>query len=651
MATKKKLLSAAAGSAGGDPLYIENVFSSYLYDGTGSSQTITNELDFSGEGGLVWSKNRSGVDPHILYDTERGTSVRLSTNDNGGQTTDTNEVTSFNSDGFSLGIGGSTNGNGNEYVSWNFRKAPGFFDIQTWTGDGTNPRNISHNLGSVPGSIIVKCTSDASDWRVYHRSLGGGTSPESYNLFLHVASTSSGTSHWANTAPTSTQFTVSNHANVNESGRTYVAYLFAHNDGDGVFGADADQDVIKCGTYTGNGGSQEIDIGFEPQWILVKNIDNSHDWAIYDAMINWRRDNNTGSFDSGGLRANTTAYESTGLFARFHPSATGFGFTSEAGGWVNQSGHQFVYIAIRRGLMATPEDATKVFAIDKENSSAPYYTSNFPVDFAVMRRTSTNSNSFGFARLLQGRENYLDLSAAEGGSGNAYFDYMDGFGSGNYASDVYAWMWRRATGFCDFVSYYGTGSNTTISHNLGVVPEMMWIKRRSNAEDWNVYHKDLAVTEYFQLNSSSGKTSSNGTLRFNSTRPTASVFSVGTHNSINAASNSYFAVLFASVDGVSKVGSYTGNGTSQTIDCGFTSGARWVLVKYANGTGDWCMFDTTRGLVSGNDTLITLSSPGTHYTGADDIDPHPSGFTINHDTTFGNLLNGSGSEYIFYAIA
>ena len=290
-----KLLQAAAGQAGGAGLDIDEVFSTYLYEGTGSAQTITNSIDLSGEGGLVWIKNRDTAYAPMLFDTARGLpSLLYSSATSAADTTSglaTGTVTAFNSNGFTLGSEPAANTNGESHVSWTFRKSP-MFDIVTYTGNGTTgtssdtPQTISHNLGSVPGMIIVKKTSGTSGWFTFHRSTGS-----SKYLRLNATSAASNSTDggaWGTYDPTSTDFKVGYLAN--DNGATYVAYLFAHNNSDGGFGPDADQDVIKCGSYTGNasGTGPQINLGFEPQWLLVKNADNSSaDWLLLDVMRGW----------------------------------------------------------------------------------------------------------------------------------------------------------------------------------------------------------------------------------------------------------------------------------------------------------------------------------------------------------------------------
>jgi hypothetical protein len=129
---------------------------------------------------------------------------------------------------------------------------------------------------------------------------------------------------------------------------------------------------------------------------------------------------------------------------------------------------------------------------------------------------------------------------------------------------------------------------------------------------------------------------------------TSSVFTVGgTSDDFNKSSNNYIAYLFATLAGVSKVGSYTGNGTGQNIDCGFSSGARFVLIKKTSGTGDWIVHDSVRGIVSGNDGFLELNTTNAENSNFDVVDPYASGFAV---TTF-NDWNENGSSYIFYAIA
>ena len=233
---------ALAGTAAAPKVYVEDVFSTYLYTGDGSTKTITNNIDLSTQGGMVWVKRRSGVYDHSVFDTVRGAQLELNTNLDSLATTRSTGITSFGTTGFTTGSFGGTNANGETYASWTFRKAKKFFDIVTYTGNGTAGRTISHNLGSVPGCIFIKRTNDSSGWAVYHRSLNVANN-ESFQLNSSIASFTT-EQYWNYTAPTSTEITLGNNATVNGNGSSYVAYIFAHDAGG--FGEAGDQSVIKC---------------------------------------------------------------------------------------------------------------------------------------------------------------------------------------------------------------------------------------------------------------------------------------------------------------------------------------------------------------------------------------------------------------------
>jgi hypothetical protein len=155
------------------------------------------------------------------------------------------------------------------------------------------------------------------------------------------------------------------------------------------------------------------------------------------------------------------------------------------------------------------------------------------------------------------------------------------------------------------------------------------------------------ATEYVNLNNALAKTGGAATT-WNSTRPTASVFSVGTSYNTNGPYN-YVAYLFASCPGVSKVGSYTGNGSSQTINCGFAAGARFVMIKRTDSTGDWYVWDTARGIVAGNDPHLSLNTGSPEVTTDDTIDTASSGFVVNQVAA--TNVNVSSATYIYLAIA
>jgi len=461
---------------------------------------------------------------------------------------------------------------------------------------------------------------------------------------------------------TDSSFTVNGSSSfVNENTKSHVAYIFAHNDSDGEFGPDGDQDIIKCGSYTGNGAfaGPVIDLEFEPQWLLIKNTSaatragQDSNWYIFDTMRGLISNSSSTNIAQPTLFANKSSAESTNMDANpaayaLGVSSTGFQITHDYEG-INYNGDTYIYIAIRRGPLAPPETATEVFDISDRKNEIPSFPSGFPVDFLIGPRTINGAdNNEVKTRLISGGYLRTNTTGAENASSQvANFAHNDGFFNSSGANaNQYSWMWKRAPNFFDVVAYTGNGSKQTIAHNLGVAPEMMWIKVRSTTQHWAVYHPDLPGSgKFISLNNNWDGNNTNSNF-WDGETPTSTTFSVGAtgvnNNYVNGSPNTYIAYLFASLDGISKVGSVTQSGTTN-VDCGFTSGARFVLLKRTDASGDWYIWDSERGIVSGNDPYLLLNSTAAQVAVQDYINPLPSGFTITSNFDFGN--------YVFYAIA
>ena len=604
--------------------FVDALFSTDLIVGaTGTARTITNDIDLSTKKGFVWGATRSVGDNRRLSNTVRGASETLDTGntyaefDNAGL----QGATQFNSNGF---VSGLTNSyyNNEDIVYWTFREQPKFFDLVQFSGTGS-AQNISHSLGSVPGMIWVKRVDSTGDWAVYHRGFDS-SAPEDYIAFLNkTTAIADNNEYWNDTAPTSSVFTVGTNSAVNASGGTYLAFIFAHNNDDGGFGEPGDQDIIKCGSFTGNSSADvTVDVGFEPQFLLTFRTGGSN-WSVLDNL----RGIVTGGVDPT-IFADTGGAENT---AADRIDLTSTGFIQKSGQTGNET---VVYMAIRRGGMQTPTTASDVFAIGTRGASTPGFTSNFPVDIFYRRYTTGSGYPDIGSRLTGGKATQTSENFAEGNDSSSTFDHMDGYYDSSSAdSNHLSWMWKRARGFCDVITYTGTGSARTVSHNLGVAPEMMWVKCRSEAQDWVVYHKGMdssAPEDYGSyLNDTVGRV--NSANFWNDTAPTSSVFTVGTAAKSNGSSKTYIAYLFATVAGVSKLGSFTSDGSDMTIDCGFTSGASFVMLKRIDASDDWFIF---RDIVAGNDKRFKLNTTAAEATGSDNIDPDNSGFIINNSIFF-----------------
>jgi len=647
MSKLAKALTAAAGNAG-ESLYVEDVFSTYLYTGnSGSGSTQSNGLDLSGEGGLVWVKIRDSSTQHLLFDTERGGTNYLTSAGTAAASTGTDGI-SFLSNGWSTAPNGvyDLNNLGANYTSWSFRKAEKFFDVVTWTGDGVAGRTVAHNLGSVPGCIIVKRTDSANGWAVYHRAMDA-TAPEDWMMRLNAtdARFDLTPSRWNDTAPTSTDFTLSDNDEVNGSGATYVAYLFASDAGG--FGDDGSESIIKCGSFTGTG---QVDLGFEPQFLLYKPYTQIYDWKIADNM----RRLDAASSSVLELEPNSSDAEAGG--AEIKINATGFY------NWTFGGSYPCIYIAIRRP-MKTPTAGTEVFSPVLEtvaDGTGTKLTTSFPIDLQVINYTPGTTSNSGFLDRLRGISTTttesgqrLVSSATSAEASATVTRYWDNTGfqvssAYNNTRTIY-WNFKRATGFFDVVCYSGDAvSGRAVPHNLGVKPELVIVKRRNDVTNWPVM-ADVQTTTCRTLfldttNSGSAASYSGNTWQ---TAPTASNFYVSSFGSVNASGGTYVAYLFATLAGVSKVGSYTGTGSPITVDCGFTSGARFIMIKRTDAAAGWIVFDSARGIVAGEDPYLYINTSDAESS-TDAIDPDSSGFIVN---PAGGALNTSGGTYIFLAIA
>ena len=616
-----------------------------LESGTGTSISewqIPRDSGTPGEGGLVWIKNRSSAIYGGLWDTERGADERLRPDSNIAEATASNILTSFNSNGFSISTTGGTqvNNSGDDYVSWTFRKAPKFFDIVTYTGSGAN-RSIAHSLGSVPGCIMIKCTSRAGDdWIVYHQSLGNAQ-------FLNLNQTygaSTDAAAWNSSTPTSSVFYLGTKGQVNTSGESYVAYIFANDDQS--FGADGDESIIKCGYYFGNDSTDgpEINLGFEPQFVMIKSTTASYNWFTADNMR---------GVPTGGttryLNPNTSGDEvATANEIDFTPT----GFKLKSGNAQTNNPETYIYMAIRRPHKPATV-ATDVFAIDNGSGSStiPTWDSGFPVDMSLFFSTAGGYNRTIATRLMDNYYLNANSNSAQATDGSLKWDSNEGWGTG-YQTNFYSYMFRRSPGFFDMVTWTGNGTQRTISHNLGVAPELIIVKARSNTMGWPTWHKSGTDDSTYgrktlMLNTDAGESL---TGWFTTDEPTSTVFSLSSNNQINSSSGyTYIGYLFASQSGVSKVGSYTGTGSNVDVDCGFAAGARFILIKRTDSTGDWYMWDTERGITGDNDPYSLLNTTDIQVTNTDYIDPLNAGFTVTSSAPA--ELNTSGGTYLFLAIA
>ena len=317
------MMQMLLGVGGGGSLDLSGFIKSYA--GTGSAKSETTGMSLT-DGGLIWIKAHANSNRHKLIDTIRGAGWNLTANQDLNQTNETTGLTAFNSDGFSLGGDSEYNGTSTDYFAFTFPVGENFFDIVDYDGDpdgidNTNPRAISHNLGTKPGFIIVKRYDDTGhDWIVWHTSLSSGDF-----LKLNGTALPAGNSgYFTTTIPTASNFYVGDNVDTNGDGKDLIAYLFAE-----------DSEYVKCGKYTASGSSLSVTLGFEPQWVMLKALSNSsqsNNWFIHfpTSHSGFESDNailkvNT-SDSASNYGVNGVTFTSTGF------SISGGAFT-DAGDW------------------------------------------------------------------------------------------------------------------------------------------------------------------------------------------------------------------------------------------------------------------------------------------------------------------------------
>jgi hypothetical protein len=337
-------------------------------------------------------------------------------------------------------------------------------------------------------------------------------------------------------------------------------------------------------------------------------------------------------------------------------------------GTIGSASDSFIYIAIRRGPMKVPTVGTSVYnAIRRSGTGAVANVTGvgFTPDQTIVSGNVTSGGGYQtiWVDRLRGSSQYIRSALTNAEVTDAVVTSLDmdgvtlvGTGASlvNASGSTYInWFFKRAPGFFDEVCYTGTGTaGQTFSHNLATVPELMIVKCRSNASSsWRVLYQPTGIVG--QLESTATVVTTNREFYFgddtNYISPTSSVFTVASNSSVNTSARTYVAYLFATCAGVSKVGSYTGTAAAQVINCGFTAGARFVLIKKTSGTGSWYVWDSARGIVAGNDPYLLLNSTAAEVTSTDYVDTASVGFEIS--STAPSEINENGGSFIFLAIA
>jgi hypothetical protein len=315
------------------------VMDATLYTGNGAARSITNAGSFSPD--LVWMKRRNSVSNNYLQDTVRGELNSLFSDQTLAEATQANTLTSFNSNGFSLGTDAGINNNGDTYVAWQWdagsstvtntsgsissqvrANTTAGFSIVTYSGNSSSGATVGHGLGVKPAMTILKSRVGTESWNVWHKTFAA----ETYFMGFNTNALQTTFTNRCQ-AFSSSLITLGNNSEVNSTGYNYVAYCWAEISG-----------YSKFGSYVGNGGSPGpfVYLGFRPKFIMVKSTATNRNWCMFDTS---RSSFNTAS---ARLFANTSGAESVNEQVLF--LSNGFQMTTNTFDG-NANGETYIFMA------------------------------------------------------------------------------------------------------------------------------------------------------------------------------------------------------------------------------------------------------------------------------------------------------------------
>ncbi len=658
------------------PLPSDN-FNTVLYNGTSATHAITN-VGFAPD--LVWTKDRNNAEQHQLHDTSRGATKALAPNLTNAEATRVDGLTSFDSNGFTLGTDGAGIINDSArgpYVAWCWKVNGGTtvsntdgsiastvqvnnkigISIVQYTGTQANA-TVGHGLSVAPDLVITKGLNINAGWPTLVQA--DATTRFDGLRFNESGQNDAGNGagFFQNTSPTQSVFYLGNSDESNRSGGATIAYCFHSVDG-----------FSKFGKYTGNGSTDGpiINTGFEPAFLMIKcTSDSSTSWRIYDNKRNTSNPRN--SF----LKVNANDAEET-VANQVNFLTNGFQLIGTNNN-INGNGRTQIYIAFASDGSAAPvladSFANKLWT--GNDSTNVISGLGFQPSFVwIKRRNSSEDHALydivrGINQQLSSNTTAAQILNTAPNEGFSSFD-TDGFtlgnnGGTNRAPNTYVgWSWKanstptintdgtiqsvvsasQASGF-SIVKYTGTGSNATIGHGLSSAPELVITKIISNVGNWTVGEfATLGTDGYLKLNTTDSKITA--TNVWNDTAPTSTVVNIGTSSATNTSSAEYISYCFTSISGFSKIGTYPGSASAVSVDTGFQ--ASFVLIKRTDtGTTFWNIFDSARG---GDKRLYPNSSNAETDETSDYITFDSDGFNV--DVTSNSDLNQSGGTFLYMA--
>ena len=662
----------------------EPCFSATPYSGTGATHSIETGIDNSTPiKSLLWVKQRTDTNPNALTDSERPISGSdsypiLRSNETNEEANSTGAVTKLNSNGFKCGSNSWYNKSGDDYVAWNWRAAPGFFDVVTYEGNDSSSQDIPHTLGTKPGFMIVKSTTRTSSWEVYHSTLGAGKT-----IRLNYPGEAITNSGFWGTGPTDAIFTVGSASNVNENGDSYVAYLFADT-----------ENLIKCGSYVAPSPMTplHVETGFKVGWVMVKCTDYDSPaahWSIFDTQ--------RGSGSNSLYADDPKAENGLGNSFVIDP-ADGFKLIGSDDPRIDKQNQTYIYVAIAEDAVAPPTAAAGTVSsvvnniLTLSDVGGTWSAGDFAVNNTEATKTGPGADTLEFVGSIP-----TDVPADSVGTwGNAIWQVADnaGFtglmegtklianaeiqqtlspaerGSIVLAADTQYWArLRYAAADPDVQSPYSsvvtfktadntppvppvddvfsttvyTGNGTSMTQTIvtgidNTVRSLVWIKSIDN----NFWHtlRDTIRGPMGSLasNDTQGATSNNGVSSF-----TDEGFVVGSENETNYNDRDFVAWNWRAAPGFFDIIEYTGTGSDdgQVVAHDLQSEPAFVIGKRYDGSGFWYCYHKDVGF--NNSLKLNTNDPKTG-------DVTVTAVSDTDITMMGSLENGS-DKYMAYLFA
>ena len=644
------------------PLPSEN-FNTVLYTGNGTSQSITG-VGFQPD--FVWIKERSNVRSHRLVDSSRGATKHLSTNLTNAEVTTSTNVTSLDSDGFSIANSGTVNTNAANYVAWCWKLNGGTtstntegsitstvqantkagFSIVQYSGNGTTG-SIGHGLNSAPEMIIVKSLGTVTDWAVYNESLA-------ITQAIKLNSTD-GAITWLSpfnqSRPTASTFPVGGSTSTNTPSSTnFVAYCFHSVSG-----------YSKFGSYTGNGSTNGpiIETGFEPAFLIIKRTDIAGAWQIFDNKRNTTNPRyyllqpqaSDAETDLSSLGLNGVGFYSNG-FQLLDTNASR-----------NASGGTYFYMVFASDPSPEPTLANSFYQISYTGNGATRSFTGFgfqPMFSWIKRTDGSRDHIFTTWAMLSlynrtGANDFARTNATSiTSSTQQIISYdPDGVTMGNYVGvnynntyDYIGWFWEGSTlptinndgskqtvisvnkaAGMSVIHYSGSTGGATLGHGLDQTPEFIYYWPYSLTNNKQVKSESIGFDTNRLFTNTDGAQSATSDFPV---PPTSSVITVSGGLGTNYAGHFYNMMVFHSVDGFSKFGSYTGTGAAgNTVNIGFQP--TFVMLKSISVVGNWVIIDSSYA-----DSYLLANSANGLAT-LDIIDFNSTGFELKG--TSQNALN------------